>query len=212
MAVKVAINGFGRIGRLVLRAICESGREDVVPVAINDLGSVEANAHMFRYDSCAWAVSGRGDRRWRQHHDPARMRARPYGPIKVSGRAGSVQGALRGRGRGDGVHGALHQEGGRRPRSSPRARERCWCRRRLTGWTRPWWFGVNHGRDHARDEGDLERVVHDELPRTDGQGAARDVRDRARLHGDDPLVHGRPSARWTRCTRTCTGRGRRHCR
>jgi glyceraldehyde 3-phosphate dehydrogenase len=51
MAVKVAINGFGRIGRLVLRGIIESGRTDVVPVAINDLGSVEANAHLLRYDS-----------------------------------------------------------------------------------------------------------------------------------------------------------------
>ena len=51
MAVKVAINGFGRIGRLVLRAIIESGRTDVEPVAINDLGSVEANAHLFRFDS-----------------------------------------------------------------------------------------------------------------------------------------------------------------
>jgi len=51
MAVKVAINGFGRIGRLVLRAMIESGRRDVECVAINDLGSVEANAHLFRYDS-----------------------------------------------------------------------------------------------------------------------------------------------------------------
>jgi glyceraldehyde 3-phosphate dehydrogenase len=51
MAVKVAINGFGRIGRLVLRALIESGRTDVECIAINDLGSVEANAHMFRYDS-----------------------------------------------------------------------------------------------------------------------------------------------------------------
>jgi len=51
MAVKVAINGFGRIGRLVLRAMIESGRTDVECIAINDLGSVEANAHMFRYDS-----------------------------------------------------------------------------------------------------------------------------------------------------------------
>ena len=51
MAVKVAINGFGRIGRLVLRAMIESGRDDVECVAINDLGSVEANAHLFRYDS-----------------------------------------------------------------------------------------------------------------------------------------------------------------
>jgi len=51
MAVKVAINGFGRIGRLVLRAMIESGRRDVECIAINDLGSVEANAHLFRYDS-----------------------------------------------------------------------------------------------------------------------------------------------------------------
>ena len=51
MTVKVAINGFGRIGRLVLRAMIESGREDIECVAINDLGSVEANAHLFRYDS-----------------------------------------------------------------------------------------------------------------------------------------------------------------
>ena len=51
MAVTVAINGVGRIGRLVLRAIVESGRTDVEPVAINDLGSVEANAHLFRFDS-----------------------------------------------------------------------------------------------------------------------------------------------------------------
>ena len=51
MSVKVAINGFGRIGRLVLRALIESGRKDVECVGINDLGSVEANAHLFRYDS-----------------------------------------------------------------------------------------------------------------------------------------------------------------
>lgn len=51
MAVRVAINGFGRIGRLVLRAIAESGRKDIDVVAINDLGSVEANAHMLKYDS-----------------------------------------------------------------------------------------------------------------------------------------------------------------
>lgn len=51
MAVKIAINGFGRIGRLVLRALIQSGRTDVVPVLINDLGSVEDNAHLLRYDS-----------------------------------------------------------------------------------------------------------------------------------------------------------------
>ncbi len=51
MAVKVAINGFGRIGRNVLRAIVESGRNDIQVVAINDLGPVETNAHLMRFDS-----------------------------------------------------------------------------------------------------------------------------------------------------------------
>lgn len=51
MAVRVAINGFGRIGRLVMRAIIESARRDVEVVAINDLGSAKANAHLLKYDS-----------------------------------------------------------------------------------------------------------------------------------------------------------------
>ena len=51
MAVRVAINGFGRIGRNVLRAIIESGRTDIEVVAINDLGPVETNAHLMRFDS-----------------------------------------------------------------------------------------------------------------------------------------------------------------
>ncbi len=82
MAVKVAINGFGRIGRLVLRAIVESGRTDVVPVAINDLGSVEDNAHMFRYDSVHGRVPGEvkveGSSLIITHN------GRTYGPIAVS--------------------------------------------------------------------------------------------------------------------------------
>jgi glyceraldehyde 3-phosphate dehydrogenase len=51
MTLRVAINGFGRIGRLVLRSIVEHGRTDIEVVAINDLGPVETNAHLFRYDS-----------------------------------------------------------------------------------------------------------------------------------------------------------------
>ena len=51
MPVKVAINGFGRIGRNILRAIVESGRTDIQVVAINDLGPVETNAHLLRFDS-----------------------------------------------------------------------------------------------------------------------------------------------------------------
>ena len=82
MAVKVAINGFGRIGRLVLRAIVESGRTDVEPVAINDLGSVEANAHLFRYDS----VHGRFPGEVAVEGDGITIRhnGRSWGPIRVS--------------------------------------------------------------------------------------------------------------------------------
>ncbi len=82
MAVKVAINGFGRIGRLVLRAIVESGREDVIPVAINDLGSVEANAHLFAYDS----VHGRFPGQIEVSGDTITIRhnGKVYGPLKVS--------------------------------------------------------------------------------------------------------------------------------
>ena len=51
MAVRVAINGFGRIGRLVLRSIYESGRNDVEVVAINDLADIDTNVHLLKYDS-----------------------------------------------------------------------------------------------------------------------------------------------------------------
>jgi glyceraldehyde 3-phosphate dehydrogenase len=82
MAVKVAINGFGRIGRLVLRAMIESGRTDVECVAINDLGSVEANAHLFKYDS----VHGRFDGEVKVDGQTITItrNGRTYGPITVS--------------------------------------------------------------------------------------------------------------------------------
>ena len=83
MAVRIGINGFGRIGRLLLRAIVETGRGDLVPIAINDLGGVEANAHLFRYDSVHGRFPGKvevveGD------SIIIRCQGRSYGPIKVS--------------------------------------------------------------------------------------------------------------------------------
>jgi glyceraldehyde 3-phosphate dehydrogenase len=77
MAVKVAINGFGRIGRNVLRAIVESGRKDIQVVAINDLGPVETNAHLLRYDS----VHGRFPGEVRVSGDTIDVGT---GPIKVT--------------------------------------------------------------------------------------------------------------------------------
>ena len=77
MAVKVAINGFGRIGRNILRAIIESGRDDVEVVSINDLGPVETNAHLLRFDS----VHGRFPHEVRVEGDTIDV---GRGPIRVT--------------------------------------------------------------------------------------------------------------------------------
>ncbi len=77
MAVRVAINGFGRIGRNILRAIVESGRKDIEVVAINDLGPVETNAHLLRYDS----VHGRFPHEVKVNGDTIDV---GRGPIKVT--------------------------------------------------------------------------------------------------------------------------------
>jgi glyceraldehyde 3-phosphate dehydrogenase len=77
MAVRVAINGFGRIGRNILRAISESGRKDIQVVAINDLGPVETNAHLLRFDS----VHGRFNGEVKVSGDSIDI---GYGPIKVT--------------------------------------------------------------------------------------------------------------------------------
>ena len=55
---RVAINGFGRIGRLTFRAFLESGRQDLDFVAINDLGSAEMNAHLLEFDSVHGRAGG----------------------------------------------------------------------------------------------------------------------------------------------------------
>src|SRR5438067_7644812 len=77
MALRVAINGFGRIGRLVLRAIIESGRKDIEVVSVNDLGPVETNAHLLRFDS----VHGRFPHEVKVQGDTIDAGA---GPIKVT--------------------------------------------------------------------------------------------------------------------------------
>ena len=77
MTVRVAINGFGRIGRLVLRSVVEHGRRDIEVVAINDLGPVETNAHLLRYDS----VHGRFPAEVKVAGDTMDV---GFGPIKVT--------------------------------------------------------------------------------------------------------------------------------
>jgi glyceraldehyde 3-phosphate dehydrogenase len=92
MTIHVAINGFGRIGRLVLRAIHESERKDIVVVGINDLGSVKANAHLLRHDSVHgafpgtiatgddWMDIGAGRIKVTAERDPAKL---PWKDLKV---------------------------------------------------------------------------------------------------------------------------------
>ncbi len=93
MTIKVGINGFGRIGRNVLRAIIESGRTDIEVVAINDLGPVETNAHLLRYDSVHGRFPaevtvngdtidvGRGPIKVTAERDPAAL---PWGDVDVA--------------------------------------------------------------------------------------------------------------------------------
>ncbi|MFZ1470193.1 MAG: type I glyceraldehyde-3-phosphate dehydrogenase [Paracoccaceae bacterium] len=92
MTVKVAINGFGRIGRNILRAIIESGRTDIQVVAVNDLGPVETNAHLLRFDSVHgrfpatvttgddWIDVGRGPIRVTALKNPADL---PWGDVDI---------------------------------------------------------------------------------------------------------------------------------
>jgi glyceraldehyde 3-phosphate dehydrogenase len=92
MPIRVSINGFGRIGRLVLRAILESRRDDIEVVAINDLGPVETNAHLLRYDSVHGTFNGEiktreggmdAGRGWMTvtaERDPAKL---PWGKLNV---------------------------------------------------------------------------------------------------------------------------------
>ena len=92
MALRVAINGFGRIGRLVLRAALESKRDDIEFVAVNDLGPVASNAHLVKYDSVHgvypgevthgddWMDLGRGKIKVTAERDPTKL---PWGELDV---------------------------------------------------------------------------------------------------------------------------------
>ena len=85
MAVRVGINGFGRIGRLVMRAAIESGRDDIEFVGINDLGDTKSNAHLLKYDTVHgkldteistgddWMDFGKGKIKVTAERDPAKL-------------------------------------------------------------------------------------------------------------------------------------------
>ena len=106
MTVRVGINGFGRIGRNILRAIAEAGRHDIEVVGINDLGPVETNAHLLRYDS----VHGRFPGKVTVKGDTISV---GNGAIKVTAERDPCQAAVEGprRRHRARVHRPLHRQG-----------------------------------------------------------------------------------------------------
>ena len=186
MTVKIAISGFGRIGRNVLRAIAEAKRKDLTVVAINDLVSAKDNAHLLQIQLGARPLPGRGQGR-RRH--PRRR----HGPDQGAGRARSQEAAVEGsrhRHR-DGVHGHLHRpRQGRRASGSRRqagagvgAVEGCGPDGRVRGQSR---------QAEGRPQGGVERLVHHQLPGAGGQGPERPGRHQVGLHDHHPRLHQRP--------------------
>ena len=189
MTVKVGINGFGRIGRNVLRAIVESGRTDIEVIAINDLGPVETNAHLLRYDSVHGRFPaevkvdgetidvGRGPIRVTAERDPAKL---PWKDVDIALECTGIFTSAE--------KAALHLQNGSKkvlvsaPVSGDAPRP-----------VRTVVYGVNHETPDGRRHRRLERLVHDELPRPRGQGDARQFRHREGLHDDHPRLYGRPA-------------------
>ena len=185
MAVKVAINGFGRIGRNVLRAIVESGRTDIEVIALNDLGPVETNAHLMRYDSVHGRFPGtvtvkgdtidvgRGPIKVTAERDP---KALPWGDVDIALECTGIF--------TDRAKAALHLENGSKRVivSAPvggRGQDHRLRRQRQ---------GADQGRP-----GHLQRLLHHELPRPGRLCAPQRHRDRQGLHDHDPQLHRRPA-------------------
>ena len=189
MTVRVGINGFGRIGRNLFRAATERGA-DIDFVAVNDLGSLDTMAHLLKYDSILGTL-------------PQTIKASKDG-IKVGD---DVLQVLQVRNPAElpwadlGVDLVVESTGlftvprqGRRP---PRRRRAARRRVRPVGRRRR---HVRGGRQPHRlrpqgAQGRLQRQLHDELLRPDGQGARRRLRRRAGPDDHDPRLHRRPDAR-----------------
>ena len=188
MAVRVAINGFGRIGRNILRAIVEGDRDNEIEVvAVNDLGPVETNAHLLRYDSVhgrfPYEVKVTGDTietdkqkfKVTAVKDPSQLPHKDLGVDIVL----ECTGIFTVEGEGLGPPHRRRQEG---DHLGPRRRRR--PDRRL------------RHQPPAAEQGarrHLERLVHHQLPRADGQGDERPRRHREGNDDHHPFLHRRPA-------------------
>ena len=187
MAIRVAINGFGRIGRNVLRAIAESGRKDIEVVGINDLGPVETNAHLLRFDS----VHGRFPGTVTVDGDSISL---GNGKIKVSAERDPSKLPWKELG----VDIAMECTGIFTAKDKAAAHLTAGAKRVLVS------APVRRRRRHHRlrrqprqadqgPSGRLQRLLHHQLPRAGRQGAERHRRHRDRLHDHDPRLYRRPA-------------------
>ena len=187
MTVRVAINGFGRIGRNIVRAIFESGRKDIDVVAVNDLGPVETNAHLLRYDS----VHGRFPHEVTVDGDSISIGKEKFKVLAVKDPSTLPWKEL-------GVDIALECTGIFTARDKAAAHLTAGAKRVIVsapadGADLTVVYGINHDKltkDHIVISNAL---LHDELPRAAGRRAARDRRHREGHDDDDPLLHRRPA-------------------
>ena len=187
MAIRVAINGFGRIGRNVLRAIAESGRKDIEVVGINDLGPVETNAHLLRFDS----VHGRFPGTVTVDGDSISL---GNGKIKVSAERDPSKLPWKELG----VDIALECTGIFTAKDKASAHLTAGAKRVLVsapadGADATIVYGVNHDKLTKDHHGRLQRLLHHQLPGAGRQGAERHRRHRDRLHDHDPRLYRRPA-------------------
>ena len=190
MAIKVGINGYGRIGRNILRALYEAKRTIAIQiVAINDLGDAKTNAHLTRYDTAHGKFPGEvsvdgdsmvvnGDRiRVFAERDPTKL---PWGELGVEFVL-ECTGLFTTKAKA-----GAHLKGGAKKVviSAPGGED---VDATIV-------YGVNHNVLKSGSHRDLERVVHHELPGAGCEGAARQGRHRRRHHDDDPFVHQRSGA------------------
>ena len=187
MTVRVAINGFGRIGRNVLRAIAESGRKDIEVVGINDLGPVETNAHLLRFDS----VHGRFPGEVTVKGDTISV---GNGAIKVT----AVKDPTQLPWKDLGVDVALECTGIFTSKDKASAHLTAGAKSVLVsapadGADLTVVYGVNHDKLTKDHKVVSNALVHDQLPGAGRDGAAQRGRHRQRLHDDDPFLHRRPA-------------------
>ena len=207
MAIRVAINGFGRIGRLVLRAIVESGppryrsrrastiwaRSKPTPICCAMTACMAAFPPTVTVDGDIMIAAGHKIK-VTAIKNPAEL---PHKELDVD-IALECTGIFTARDK------AARASGGRRQaRAGLRARRRRRPHRGL--WRQP----------RQADQGSpdrLQRLVHHQLPGAGGQGAERRGRHREGHDDHDPLLHQRPAHRWTRCTRISIAPAPRRCR